>query len=242
MAFTKENIWFFSGTGSYIHWNGIDWQSAYISQRVGGIQAAWGVSSSDFYIVGDNGSISHYDGNSFTLMESNTDIDLFEIKGYVDSETGEKHIWALGSEDGTAVVMEYKNGQWTNIWDMDLLDNNYVFPQAIYIPDNKSIVMSVWSGQDERNARLYCFSQQDMTNYKLIAEHDTYVFGMAGVRVEDLFVTGSFNQTEHFNGQDFHNYKEILGDGRFYDVDVSNNNIYIVGRVNQQPLFMHGER
>jgi len=65
---------------------------------------------------------------------------------------------------------------------------------------------------------------------------------MSGESENDLFVTGSFNQTQHFNGKDFYNYSELLGDGHFYDVTTFGDNVFIVGRVNQQPLFVHGVR
>ncbi len=241
MGFTKNDIWFF-GVGGYHHWNGDSFlTNEFKLGDVSGLpKAAWGVSSSDYYIAGDNGSISHYNGNGFTLMKSNMDIDLFEIKGYVDSETGEKHIWALGFEDGTSVVLEYKNGQWTNIWDMELL-GNYRFPHALYIPDNKSFVMSVWSGLDQKG-RLYCFDRNDLTKYKLLAEHSTFDHGMVARSINDIYITGSFNSIEHFNGKSFKKYTEVLGVSRNYQIDIIANNVFAVGGVYQLGLFMHGEK
>jgi len=239
LGFAENDIWMF-GQDRYSFWNG-DSFSHYkipLGEAKGSTKAAWGTSSTDFYIVGNNGSISHYDGSTFSLMESNTDIDFFDINGYVDDETGEKHIWVLGSEDGVAVVLQYKDEQWINIWNMDLL-GNYRFPHALYIPDDKSLIMSVWSGLDQIGG-LYCFNQKDLDDNHLLAEYSTFVFGMAGKSLSDLFLTGSFNQTEHFNGKDFYMYSELFGDGRFYSVDIYDKNIFIVGRVDQLPLFAHG--
>lgn len=241
MGFNKNDIWFF-GVGGYHHWNGDSFiTNEFEMGDVRGVpRGAWGVSSEDYYIVGDNGTISHYDGNNFTLIESNTDIDLFDIKGYVDAKTGEKHIWVLGFESDTSVVLEYKNGQWNDIWDMDML-GNYHFPHTLYIPDNKSIIISVWSGRDQKG-RLYCFDQNDLTKYKLLAEHSTFDYSMVAQSINDIYITGSLNSIEHFNGKSFKKYTEVLGASRNYQIDIADNRVFAVGGVYQLGLFMHGEK
>lgn len=242
LGFNINDIWFF-GVGGYHHWNGdsISANELKLGDVNGLPKAAWGVSSSDYYIVGDNGSISHYDGNSFTLMESGTELDLFDIQGYVDSDTGEKHIWVLGSRDQDAVVLEYADGQWINIWDMDLFNNSFKFPHALYIPNNKSLLMSIWGGAS-MGGRLYCFNQTDITDHKLLGEYATYDFDLAAFGLNDLFIVGTFNGIEHFNGVQFKDYPEISGSGNNYSVSVVNKSVFIAGTVNQLGLFIHGQK
>ena len=88
------SIWYFSENDiwvtdycSPIHWDGTTW-TLYHLQNMGLDVCAgfgiWGTSSSDIYFVGRKGSIVHYDGATFTKMETNTDVDLRDIDGTED--------------------------------------------------------------------------------------------------------------------------------------------------------------
>lgn len=241
LDFNKNDFWLF-GQNRFTHWNGSSFTHGVIPLGMGkgSTKAAWGTSSEDFYLVGDNGSISHYNGSSFTLMESNTDVDLFEIDGFIDEKTGKKHIWALGNRDGKAVVLAYKDGTWSNIWDMDLL-GNYRFPQGIYISDSKTMIMSVWSGLDQKG-RLYCFDPFDLKRYVLLKGHNTWTTSLAARSKNDIFITGAFNSIEHFNGNTFLQYKPLMANDYYYNISLFKNNVYAVGTEHQIGLFAHGKR
>ena len=241
LTFAEDDIWLFSSS-SYLYWDGKNWETQYISNRQGGIKAVWGISSNDFYIVGSNGSITHYDGASFSLMESGTNISLFEIKGYIDPQTGKQHVWVLGYEAGNSVVLKLENGKWINVWDMDLLQNGFRFPHALFIDNSKTLVMDVWSGMEQKG-RLYCFNQYDFTENKLLIEHSTFTRGMGGSGINDLFIGGAFYRVEHFNGSAVYLYDNLIGGGTQIKTIFQGNSIYICGDTgSQQAKLIHGKR
>ncbi len=241
LPFTENNIWLFSSS-AYVRWDGIEWHSSWKFERKGAISSAWGASSSDFYLVGSNGSITHYNGSSFTLMETGTDISLFEIKGFVDPQTGKQHVWALGFENGKSVVLKLEDGVWTNVWDMELLQNNFRFPHALYLDNSKTIVMDIWNGPEQKG-RLYCFNQNDFTEYKMLAEHGTFSSGIGGSGINNIYIGGSRYRVEHFNGNTVFKYDNLLGGGSQTKTIYHKNRIYICGDTGaQKAKLIHGFR
>jgi len=119
-AIYENDIWF-KKVGLPVRWDGNSYfkytpsNSTYPGQP--SIDAIWGSSSSDVYFVGREGSIVHYNGSTFREMESGTDIDLTDIWGVVDPETGEPHVWACGnaSDSRASVILYLKDGQWNKI-------------------------------------------------------------------------------------------------------------------------------
>jgi hypothetical protein len=243
LAFAEKDIWMFS-QDRYSFWNGDSFITKNLieSEFKGSTQGAWGVSSNDFYLVTNRGFITHYDGTSFTLMETGTDISLFEIKGFVDPHTGKQHVWALGFENGISVVLKLEDGIWRNVWDMELLQNNFRFPHALYIDNSKTIVMDIWNGPEQKG-RLYCFNQNDFTDYIMLAEHGTFSRGIGGTGINDIFIGGSRYRVEHFNGSTVFEYENLLGGGSQTKTIYHKNWIYICGDTgSQQAKLIHGFR
>ena len=97
-AFSPDDVWIFSDAGSFAHWNGSNWKSEYVSERNGGIRKMWGTSSDNIYFVGNNGNITHYDGSRWQSLESGTTVDIQDIWGALNPQTGEYEILAIASE------------------------------------------------------------------------------------------------------------------------------------------------
>jgi len=119
-AINADEIWCSSDAGSYVKWNGQEWESEWIPDRNGGINAVWGTSSSNMYFVCDNGSIVHYNGTSFekmeTLMYQGDIVDvIFDINGW------NEHVFLLGkrSSDWTYIAFEFKEGNWEPFYTSD---------------------------------------------------------------------------------------------------------------------------
>jgi hypothetical protein len=83
-SFSKNDVWFdgsikWDGVGYSVHMknfplmpNGDGWYK----------NSMWGASNNDFYVVGDHGMIAHYDGQSWTKIESGTDLPINDIFGF----------------------------------------------------------------------------------------------------------------------------------------------------------------
>jgi len=237
LTFSIDDIWFFSSSGSYVKWNGITWESAFINGRRGGPKAAWGTSSKNFFIVGRNGSITHYDGNGFTLMESGTNKDLHDVTGYIDPETGRTNVWVAGE----LILLHYDGIKWETVWDENnpVLPDNYIHPGALYATNPKQLVVAAWYPPTIRG---YCINTKDISKYKELFRVDLYAFAMAGPGINDLFIVGSWNKVAHFNGSSLREYTEIKA-GSNRSVSYVNNNVYIVGPLAEQlGIFIHGVR
>ncbi|PIS27582.1 MAG: hypothetical protein COT43_09725 [Candidatus Marinimicrobia bacterium CG08_land_8_20_14_0_20_45_22] len=115
--FSENDIWITSGLP--IHWNGSEWtlyhfwNMGVLDDEDGGVTDIWASSSSDIYFVGKKGSIVHYDGSTFTKMESGTEIDLTDIKG--DPDGGD--IWVCGFDDlkGSVLLKKEQNKEFATI-------------------------------------------------------------------------------------------------------------------------------
>jgi hypothetical protein len=67
-AFSPNDIWF---AGGLIHWDGNQFSNATIPSSAWGtvlIKEIWGTASNNLFIVGDGGSIAHYNGSSWTKV------------------------------------------------------------------------------------------------------------------------------------------------------------------------------
>ncbi len=62
------------------------------------IRKIWGISKDDFYVVGDNGNIAHYQAGNWSKIESGTTTDLNDIWGYYDVNTQRSTVLAAVSE------------------------------------------------------------------------------------------------------------------------------------------------
>ena len=66
-----------------------------------------GSSSSDIFAVGDNATILHYDGKSWSPMDSGTEKYLTKVRGL-----GSDRVYAVG-DDG--LVIRYDGEKWTDM-------------------------------------------------------------------------------------------------------------------------------
>lgn len=86
-AFNADDIWF--GIGNLIHWDGTRYFPIGISSVFQSlVNKIWGSSSENLYIVGNNGTIVHYNGVLWQRIESGTDLNIGDIWGIADGNGG----------------------------------------------------------------------------------------------------------------------------------------------------------
>ncbi|MFC1480736.1 hypothetical protein ACFL6E_00620 [Candidatus Neomarinimicrobiota bacterium] len=196
-AFSNDDVWVFSNFGAWVHWDGETWATGYVNAHKGMFWKVWGTSSSDFYIVGTNGSITHYDGTSFSLMDSGTDIDLRGIWGTADGK-----VFVNGHDDLHAtVLLELKKGLW---------DLRY---------DENSPIPSDYGGRVERVYRLFAwgdtlyadlspgFLKSSISSGKNDVRSRGYVqmgiesVGIRGNCYNDIIIVDAYGVVTHYNGK-----------------------------------------
>jgi hypothetical protein len=115
-AVAPDDVWavggnnLFAGTPFVLHYGGAQWSLAPIPvlQRPGvyAFFKVWGSGPNDVYIVGQNGAILHWDGESFTEEGAGISQDLIGIWG-----TGPDDITVVGGR-GTAELAHFDGTQW----------------------------------------------------------------------------------------------------------------------------------
>jgi hypothetical protein len=81
-AFSSNDIWF-AGNG-VLHWDGNQYNPVPLPSNVWGqdqINKIWGSSDNDLYIVGNSGSIAHYNGTTWQKIESGTQYPSTDVWG-----------------------------------------------------------------------------------------------------------------------------------------------------------------
>jgi hypothetical protein len=89
-----QNDILFSDGGETIHWDGQNYTNdcGVNSLLTGQINKIWGISSNNFYVAGNKGSIARYKNGLWTKLESGTDVDLLDVWGSPDGS----FVWACG--------------------------------------------------------------------------------------------------------------------------------------------------
>ena len=197
-AFSTSDIWFSNG----IHWNGSDYTT--ISSNInflGIVMKTWGTSSSNFYMVGINGLIAHYNGSSWSLMTSNTTGELDDIYG-----TDANHIWATGYNEvtGQSVVLQYNGTNWSTLY-----DNQKTSASTIYG------FISMWA---YTNSFIYLaggylqtltFSDSIIISKPITTGLTYAISSLRGVNQNDIFAVTQGGEVAHYNGVNWHCYPEV---------------------------------
>ncbi len=235
-AFNKDDVWF--GMGSVIHWNGERYQSIKIPDTIFPSLAnkIWGTSSSDLYIVGNDGLMAHYDGTGWTKIETGTELDIRDIWGAYNNKSGDYEILAVASNmfqnngyalikisDKTSQIVQAQNLPWSlnTIW-FSAGKVYYIAGDGLY--------------------RSNRFPKHWQKNYSL---PNLYKNRVRGQDINDLFLVGDFSLISHFNGKSWQNYAKNelhLNAGDFYGLDIKNNLVVSVGINNPESLIIMGTR
>lgn len=96
IGFSASDIWVF-GEASYSHWDGSQWLTQLTPNHNGGANKVWGTSSSNFYIVGSNGEITHFDGTDWKSLETGTTLEFRDIWGAPNAASGKLEILAVAT-------------------------------------------------------------------------------------------------------------------------------------------------
>ena len=87
---------------SMFHWNGVEWAAVPIPTISGSLKKIWGSGPSDVFAVGDNGVILHWDGITWSAMESVATVALSAVWG-----TGPNDVFVAGGDSTIGVVAVY---------------------------------------------------------------------------------------------------------------------------------------
>jgi len=206
IVFGTNDIWI--AAYSVFNWDGV---SSQVVRSLSGIQLGssvtklWGTSRNNIYGVGPNGSIAHFDGTSWTKMESGTTVDLTDISGSPDG----KEVWACGYEtsDGSSVILRLKNGVWEKIWQLPYNPTipffDYDYRIGLWI--SSSQVISVGGGVYRHSLINHSFMRRDILNIQYFPRA-----GIAGSAKNNIAIAGDLGMVMHWNGVSWNLFENLL--------------------------------
>ena len=225
-ALAADNVWF-CGNG-VMRWDGTQFIEMPVPGSVWGsnrMNKMWGTGNSMF-VVGNGGSIAHFDGNGWTKIESGTTIDFQDIWGRSDPATFEEEILAVASHTifvpQERTLIQIKGFTLTNVTDNSL-------PLAL---------SSVWFVSSQKyflgGDGLFSRSPMDSLWKQETNVPNYYVENIRGSGLNDIVWAGGLGLVAHYNGASWHYYAgaEIPSlQGNYYAVDVHSKLAVAVGGI-----------
>jgi hypothetical protein len=194
-AFNSDNVWFSDGA-EIMHWDGNKYSNdcSMNAMLTGAILKIWGVSNKDLYAVGRSGNIIHYDGTSWTKIESGTSMDIYDICGSSDGS----QILAIACEDGINKKLIQIQGTTASFLNDTGLPN---FIYGLWFVPNKAYYIVGGGVYTKHSLEETSWKRQYVTAWES--------GGVRGNDINDVFVTGGGLEIVHFNGATWHTYSEF---------------------------------
>lgn len=194
------------------------------------LRSVWGSDADNIYAVGDNGTISHFDGSNWNTHNPVT-AQLNDVWG-----SGPGAVYAVGGESNSSsshIVMFFDGTNWQEIdvgADQRLL--------SVFGTSDSNVYIGGWNG------RLYHYdgSVWNSANFGT----NRHVYGLWGLAPDNIFGVGSKGTIRRFNGSTWL-HMSVPFEANQYDIfDVwgsDANNVYAVGGVYQnsqyQAIMLH---
>ncbi len=238
LAFSPNDIWV--ATGGPYHWNGTSWRTYNISGVFYGVvNSLWGEDSSDVYMVGDNGSIAHYNGSVWQKIESGTTLPVQDIWGGLNPKTGQTEVIAVAS-NFYALPTGKKLLQVQGLTATPLPDSGLstILTGLWFSPGEKYYVVGdgLYDKGDFTSSTPWSLLNEGLTNY--------YTEAVRGSAANDVFVVGHFGTVLHYNGSTWHNYQNeiVLPSPVFHSVAIKGDLMIAVGEKGGNAVVLVGRR
>jgi hypothetical protein len=237
-SFNPTDVWF-SDYGEMIHWTGTSFEQdcSVNSQINGAINRIWGTSSSNLFVVGNIGTIVHYNGTTWTKQSSGTTIDLHDVWGTQDGSV----VWACGyaTYDNSSILLKYDGSQWKTIWTR---------PGRV-TPPYVDFITSIWGDKHLFSSTNYGVYTQNISGTNTAVQSlplPHFPYSIRGSAENNVAVVGDLAMIWHYNGTDWKSLNVTNLDQPLYSVAVSTNTIVGVGAdydlISGLPLIYLGKR
>ncbi len=209
------------------HYNGAEWKTVYVGENVPSLSAVWASAPNDVFAVGGKGTILHYNGNSWNIMEAGTKRNLYDIWGF-----GPDDVYACGGYTGAIgdtskpILLHYDGNNWTSL--LDTVNYPYRNINTVWgsSPDN------VFFEGPYIEIGLYQGNLHDGWHFVPIPDDNTHITKIRGNKNYNIFLVGHYGLVVHYNGRNWRMYDELLekpGGPILSDVMVFDNTVFIVG-------------
>jgi hypothetical protein len=229
---SPDSILFTEG-GNLVIWDGFGFSQECLPSGLilGTLRKIWVSPSSDVYLVGDRGTIVHWDGTSWQRIESGTDVNINDVWGAVDLLSGETRIYAgattFGSTGERLLLEIHADGTTSSLsWEPQRSIESvwFVSPDKVFVAGG-SVFVGKPGGWEEVSELSIYYSER-----------------VRGSDRNNAFVVGHFGQVGHFNGMSWRYYPEFFANGIYYSVNVTENVIVAVGQIGGRAAILRGSR
>ncbi|MCA0447074.1 MAG: hypothetical protein LCH54_12690 [Bacteroidetes bacterium] len=192
-----------------------------------GMDNLWGNSSSDLYLYGVNGGLYHYDGNTLTLIPTNTNLDLQDMHGEYNPKTKEFELLALATrslqKEGNLLLKI--SGQTVTPLSLTGMDD-YSKDELWFFNGS-----NYWIAGDG----LYYKRSLNDTNWLRKTDYPSsnwLVGDINGWKQNDLIITLHDSHLLHFNGSTWKDFKNDLNLAGLAvgEIYIKDDNILIIGQ------------
>jgi len=203
-AFSATEIWFSSGVP--IKGDGNNWVQYHLfdmgvlTQQDGHLTKIWGKSSNNIYFVGNLGSIAHWNGSSWTKIESGTSLNIYDIRA-ITTNDDEKKIFCLAANQNPPFEKE--------LIEVKGIQSKVITVEGIYYS-----VKSLWMDREERvylgGSGRYKGNIKGNKSYfnEILPEFTNYATSsITGESNNDIFIAGHFGGLAHYNGLNWKTYE-----------------------------------
>ena len=216
-SFSINDVWV--GTSLPMNWTGKQWRmwDSVANIWSGWINGMWGGSSSNIYIVGDNGNLAYYNGINWQKLESGTDWMIHDVFGYNNYSSQKKEV--------LCVAADLEN--WGNSLFLKITNETTVEKIVLNINDH---INSVWT---KNGFPLFICGNGLYSNKNGKWEEIKFPLNymkskIIGNGLNDIFISGANGLVLHYNGKD---WKELLINNNvgYFSLCVKDNIVAFVG-------------
>ncbi len=215
IAFNENDIWITSGS-QITHYNGKKQLNTECIPA--SVNKLWGISSENFYAVGNNGNIALYQNGEWSKIESGTTSNINDIWGISDNN-GNNTILCTAYTFGSGGEKKLLRIQGSKVDSIAWVGNVDLF-SVWFTTTNKIYAGGGWLYEKTNNKS---WNKIPLPNY---------IFSIRGNGLNDIAVCGGLGYVEHFNGLRWHNYIDNglnLIQGNYYSLSIKDNIICAVG-------------
>jgi len=228
-AFAWNDIWI--AAGGIHHFDGSQWTEQRAIVEVGSTNKIWGSSSSNLWLVGNNGLITNYNGSTWQRVESGTDVRLTDIWGVRDRETNESFVVTVGSYTFSPGERSILRITGNTVESIPWVNNRRA--HSIWFASSSRWYLcgdGVWTRKPDK----VWYEVLGIPVIPYFTEH------VRGVASNNVFAVGDFGVVTHFNGITWRIYQEGSLADIFYSVAYNGHLMVSVGFVGQRALALRG--
>jgi hypothetical protein len=227
-AVNEHNIWF----DPWFHWDGQNFRETSIDPVfIGvGINKMWG-NTDGMYVVGNNGFIAHYNGSSWTKIESGTSLDVYDIYG------AGGNIYAVAAKQLVSYDKTILHIQGNSVSPVSTDSIPYSINGIWFVPGLEYFVVGsgMYVKQNIQSPSPWQWLHPGITNY--------YITGISGNDVNDIMVCGAYGEVLHYNGGSWKSYiSETYMEGAYARLSLKGNLCIAVGSNTPKAAILIGRR